>query len=276
MEWKQVISVVGALVIFALGQLSIILRERYKKKKEEKQLREYFIEQVKLLEDPITRQVTILKKFIKSLENKKSVNRTLSTVPLNHFHLFKSINYSRLYLSFIEGKYADQNRIEFGKIINKLFNFEDYQTKINRQFQLFKDSYSNINEQYKNNLTKILKIYDSLYPDIGFVEGESNMDFIREWKKLVKKTTHINANNKEYYGIVNLTEHYLIPLSKICYKYTGDINADKVFEYINEVNMLYHDFINLFDTSITIFQKYSDNGEKVYGQIKDSINKLNF
>jgi hypothetical protein len=96
-----IFTVLTSLFVFIIGYIINLRIERHKEKKRLRELKEYFLTLIKLLEGPLNRQSHGLIDLSKQLKNSKDISLSFGIVAGFKVDLVKSINAEDLYKIFI-------------------------------------------------------------------------------------------------------------------------------------------------------------------------------
>lgn len=230
-SFDSIFQAIITVFIFAAGYGINQITEYFKERKRLKELEEYIINLIELLELPLTKQKDTLIDFTKKLKEKKEQHYTLVEITSFQPRLLTEINNNDLYTIFVKNK---KGRIEkktelFAQLRGKLFfidrikktlpiSFLELANKLESYVLIYKENIKPTDDEFSRLITQNnnqgLEI-DNLINEI---------DDIRYKWTLLPDFQDINISY----------ENYILPLKEICIKYIRDTRIELIKKHTYE------------------------------------------
>jgi len=154
-----IFTVVITVSIFIIGQIFLIIYDRYKDKNALSNLSKFFLISVKGIINPLTTEIADIKDIVKQLEEKRQRSYFLQDTTELNFDFYNKINNSELFNSFT--KYLKKKEevsviISYTNLIKSIVSFRNYKNEKLKNFDSIINLLNKVTERYSENYIQLM------------------------------------------------------------------------------------------------------------------------
>lgn len=247
---------VTPVILFFLGYLLNKYCEEKKEKDRIDEFREYIMNELKLLDEPISQQIA----FIKSNADKLNTNR------LEHLILETNLNFSIRNLKEVKFEelykiFKTKTNINFHKIqlykecINGLnSNFElniENSLKLIKRFELFQSDYNKAMENLEEELMNIVA---------KFKTNQNKVKYLQAIDKIRFNWMNYDLDDRSYKDMFVSDEYYIEPLRVFC---RANSDVDEFFLLLPKILKVRYAVIDLKETREVIKNQFIETANRI-------------
>lgn len=154
-----IFTVIITVSIFIIGQIFLIIYDRYKDKNALSNLSKFFLISVKGIIDPLTTEIADIKDIVTQLEEKRQRSYFLQDTTELNFDFYNKINNSELFNSFT--KYLKKKEevsviISYTNLIKSIVSFRNYKNEKLKNFDSIINLLNKVTERYSENYIQLM------------------------------------------------------------------------------------------------------------------------
>ncbi len=269
-----------AIGIFILGYIANRIYENWKKRQELEEIRKYFYILVKLLSEPIDKQIKGFLEFCDVLKKPPGGRYAFTAVASFSLETLKQVQHFDLYQIFLKGK----SKVNHAKTL-------EFENKV-KSFQKIHDSIhvlESIEGQYLNTYSDFIegkKIYEKLWVESAtalqtflleqsgiLTAKKSNTDEEPFFHELTQHT--ISFQEREDKDAIHImVEHYIRPAQDICEKHIVDERAVLFLTRLIACMDAYDAIVRMHHTTRTQFLLYARRTQTAKIDLEKGLNEL--
>lgn len=236
-SFDTVFTVVTTLLVFVLGYVVNRRIEINKENKRLKELEEYFIKLVELLEEPLMKQKEALIGLTKKLKQKIEQHYFVDDVTTFRVDLIKEIENRDLYNIYIKRK---KGKIEVKtKLFRKVRGQIDYLDEVKKSIKISFEDLIQKSEKYdaiyKENLKITSEAFDNMLTQNEFRGMRPDEDpFLLGLDRIRAAWVQTGTDERPFQDRYLAREHYLEPVQELCRQSIADPRAAFVLKHILE------------------------------------------
>jgi len=236
-SFDTIFTVVTTLLIFVLGFVVNRIIEINKENKRLKELEEYFIKLIELLEEPLMKQKEALVGLTKKLKQKIEQHYFVADITSFRVELIKEIDNKDLYDIFIKRKKGktDTKTKLFQKIRGQIDFLDEVKKSIKISFEDLMHKSQKYDETYKDNLKITSEAFDNILTQNQLRGITPDQDpFLLSLDRIRAAWVQRGTEDTPFQDRYLAREHYLDPVQKLCRQSIADPRAVFVLKHIQE------------------------------------------
>ena len=236
-SFDTIFTVLTTLGIFILGYIVNRQLELRKEKRRLKELEEYFIKLLELLENPLVRQKDEFLAFSRRLKEKKEKHFELINITPFQVDLIKEIDNKDLYTIFIKTKKGDTSRKTelFGKLRGQIEYFDVVKKTYKESFENFVTRSEQYDRTYKEHIKITSDFFDQMVSESKSKGQNPAQDiFLITLDNIRAKWVAYGVDGKVYQDRYVAREYYLLPSWELCKTHILDPRAAFLTKHLLE------------------------------------------
>jgi hypothetical protein len=229
------------ILIFILGYIINKIIENNKERRRLKELEEYFIQSINLLQKPVNKQKQAFIDVSHKLKEKKEQHIILDYSPNFHVDQVREINNKDLYTIFIKNKKANisEKTALYGRLKAGIDYIDNLKISFKNDFLRFWESYDKNQQEYKRNI----EITDEAFAEMVSQSRHPSMQndlLLPALDQIRLKWMSYKKEGYEFYDMYIAKEMYINPVRELCKENMHDPRAVFIMKHIMLANYAFH------------------------------------
>ena len=276
-----IFTVFTTLIIFFLGFFLNRINENRKNAHALKELKEYYLQLIELLKNPVNNQISSLVKFSKELREKVEQHYFVSDITNFRVDLIIAVDTKNLYEILVKrnkGEIKYKSKL-FGKLLAGIYYIDEVKKSMKATFRDFITKYEVYDKNFKDNL----KITSEAYDEWRTCNEQNNLhpaqdNFLLKLDRIRYIWINHNGGNpndgQAFQDRYIVKDYYLEPMLELCRNTSSDRRAIFLISHILEC---IYAFDNIEELKYVYRRHYLLDArgiQKAYIEINDAISKL--
>jgi hypothetical protein len=265
-----IFATLTSISIFILGYIVNRIIESSKRKRELKELREYYLVLVEDVFEPINSYVELLKGLSVKIKELRIQNYNIEGPIGLIFSKFTSLNQQDLYAAFVKNKrkLKKERYYQFKSFVDNIEYLRILTKDIKDEFFKYMESHDNYLKTWNENIEFIGRKYEAyLQKLITYNVLIASDSFLHDMDTI----THNWSVQDNYRNIDIAITNYIQPLRDLTNRYRGDARSVELLPSIMQCISAHENMVNLKKFYSDVYNQLADKFENINGSLKKAV-----